>query len=91
MNNFESNKDNIGDGIESLVNSVEAADLSLLKEYAELPENPDNKTLSDFIGRHGRGMVTNIIEKAEQARDAIGLSYKDFQETLLQTLNELHV
>jgi hypothetical protein len=91
MNNFESNKNNVEDGIESLVNSVETADLDLLKEYAELPENPDYETLSDFIGRHGRGLVTNIIEKAEQARDAIGLSYEDFQKTLLQTLNKLHV
>ena len=91
MNNLESNNNNVSENIELLVNSMEVADLDVLEQYAKLPENPDFETLSAFIGKHGRGLVTNIIERAEQARDMIGLPYKDFQEILLQNLSHLHV
>ena len=91
MNNLESNNNTVDKGIESLVNSVEVNDLDILKEYAELPKNPDYEILSVFISRHGRGLVADIIEKAERARDLIGISYSDFQKILLQTLNHLHV
>ena len=91
MNTLESHEKTPYQAVEEVVNSIEPADLDLLKEFVQLPENPDYQMLSDFIGHHGRGVVTTFIEKIESARDQIGASYQDFQRMLLQTLGVLEV
>ena len=91
MNTLENNtRGNVEVGLEELINSVQPSELGILREYVELPEYPDFETLSSFIIRHGRGVFADMIEKAERARDAVGLSYTEFQATLLHTLGQLH-
>ena len=46
MNTLESHEKTPYQAVEEVVNSIEPADLDLLKEFVQLPENPDYQMLS---------------------------------------------